>query len=44
MKGAFYWGAGKNGGLIKNIWPSAQAEIWAKDGELFFGAFVDLTS
>ncbi len=44
MKGTFYWGARKNGGLIKNIWPSAQAEIWAKDGELFFADFVDLTS
>jgi len=27
VKSAFYWGAGKNGGLIKSIWPSAQAEI-----------------
>src|SRR5260370_6113135 len=35
VKGAFYWGARKNGGLIKNIWPSAQAEISVKDRKLF---------
>src|SRR6266576_358684 len=27
MKGVFYWGTGENGGLIKNISSTAQAEI-----------------
>jgi len=31
VKGVFYWDAGKNGGLIKNISSTAQAEISPKE-------------